>query len=397
MVERADVLVVGASVAAGALIGQLRDDGHTGRILVVDKDPDAPYDRPPLSKEFLRSGDQRPEAPWWSADCELVHAEALGLDAATRTVLLRPAGGSVAEVVADHVVIATGSAPIRLPGQPDGVTELRTAADARALRELARGGDPVAVLGAGTVGTELTSSLIDLGAAVTLVDIARHPLQRFFGGHLGDEAAEWIRGGGADLRLGERVAGIHERGPSDWLVETDRSRLTFAAVVSAVGTRPVVGWLHDSGLTCVDGIACDADGAALDVHGSAIPGVHAAGDVAHWRGPLGAGRRREDWTSAQRQARHVARRIAGLDPLPGHDSDLDYFWTNQFGRRIQVLGTPTAEGTLVPEVVDAQRSAGFWSVTVDDAPVAWISINRPREFALAMRQSMAGRVAGRSG
>ncbi len=388
MTERVSVLVLGGSVAAAGLVAQLREDGLEGRVMVVDQDPDMPYDRPPLSKEFLSASDDRPAAPWWTGGCENVVGSVEALHAGARIATIRRADRSHLEVVADHVVIATGSAPLRLPGQPEGVASLRTAADARALRRHAAPGRRAVVLGAGTIGTEVASSLASAGADVTVVDLADRPLDRFLAGHLGDESAGWIRHAGVKLELGTQVLQI-TGSEGDWLVDTDRGALAADVVVSAVGTRPSVAWLEGSGVLLDNGIACDVDGLALSAYGGSVVGVHAIGDVASWALPSGGHRRREDWTSAQRQGRHVARRLLGLEPLAHPGGDRAYFWTNQFGRRIQVLGTPVRDAALVPQVVDQDRDAAFYTVERDGEPVAWISINRPREFAMAMRQSVA--------
>ncbi|NYI44983.1 3-phenylpropionate/trans-cinnamate dioxygenase ferredoxin reductase subunit [Nocardioides aromaticivorans] len=388
MTERAAVVAVGASVATAALVSQLRESGHQGRIVVIDRDPDMPYDRPPLSKEFLATDGERPEAPWWTDSCELVHGRVEGFETTTHTLSVRMPGGELREIAGDHVVIATGSTPVRIPGQPEGVLELRSASDARELRVHARPGQRVVILGAGTVGTELASSLSAAGADVCLIDLAERPLDRFFAGHLGVDAASWIQDAAVDLRLGTRVAGI-ERSGDRWLVATDRGIVAGDAVVCAVGTRPAVGWLANSDVALDNGVLCDADGQVLDTAGNPVPGVHAIGDVANWPSYDGTRRRREDWTSAQRQGRHVALALVGQqsDDL---SAERDYFWTTQFGRRIQVLGTPIRDGVLVQQVADPDRNAAFYTVERNGETVAWISINRPREFALAMRQSVVG-------
>lgn len=387
MTERVSVLAVGASVASAALISQLRADGFEGRIMVVDRDPDMPYDRPPLSKDFLSSDGVRPEAPWWSGECEHVVGTVEALHAGAGVAKVRRPDGSMAEIVADHVVVATGSDPVRLPGQPEGVFEFRTAADARALRSKAHRGQRVIILGAGTVGTELASSLSSAGAAVTLIDLGDRPLDRFLAGHLGDEAAAWIRDGGVDLHLGTRVTAI-DRTDHAWTVHTDAGTFQADVVVSAVGTRPNVSCLEGSGVAVGDGILCDGDGRALSPDGELTQRVHAIGDVASWANAVGQRRRREDWTSAQRQGRHVARRLLGLNPLVVLEAERDYLWSNQFGRRVQVLGTPRREATLCKQVEDPDRKAAFYTVEDNGEIVAWISINRPRELALAMRQSV---------
>lgn len=383
MTEHVSILAMGGSVATAALVEQVRADGHRGRILVVDRDPDMPYDRPALSKEFLAADTVRPEAPWWSDDCERIVGTGEKFDAFARVATIRQEDGSQLKVAADQVVIATGSQPIRLSGQPTGVFGLRTAADARSIRHYGTPGWRVVVLGAGTVGTELASSLIAAGAEVTLIDLAGRPLDRFFNGHLGDEAACWIRDGGVDLRLSTRVNGIRACG-SRWLVETDSGLLSGDAVVTALGTRPETKWLEGSGLAIDDGVLCDIDGRSLTDAGARAVGVHAIGDVANWATEDGGRRRREDWTSAQRQGRHVARRLLDLEPLVPAHVERDYFWSEQFGRRIQVLGSPPRDGVLVRQVEDLQRKEAFYTVECDGATVAWISVNRPRDLALAM-------------
>lgn len=386
MTPRVEVLVVGASVASGALVSQLRDDGFTGSILVVDQDPDAPYDRPPLSKDFLGSGTDKPEAPWWTGGCDLLRGRAVHLDVRDRAVTVVAAGGDSERIVADHVLLATGAAPVRLPGLPAGVNHLRTAGDARELREKLEGDCHVVVLGAGTIGTEISSTVVDAGGRVTMVDLADRPLDRFFAGHLGDDAADWIRDGGVALLLQTRVESVnrHDRG---WTVITDaHGAIEADFVISAVGTRPAVNWLKGSGLDLVDGVQCDEDGTALAMTGESLTGIHAIGDVAAWRTGEGSWRRREDWTSAQRQGRHVARRIVGQPPLQALDEP-DYFWTHQFGRRIQVLGTPRRDARLVTRSENPDRRAAFHVLEHDGEPIAWISINSPRDFARAMRES----------
>jgi 3-phenylpropionate/trans-cinnamate dioxygenase ferredoxin reductase subunit len=385
-----EVLVVGASVAAGALITQLRLDGYEGRVLVVDQDRDAPYDRPPLSKNFLSTTEERPHAPWWDDRCERLVGRAYRLDVDAKAVDVERTDGSTARGYAEHVVIATGSGPVRLPGQPDGVVHLRTARDARALREYARQGRHVIILGAGTIGTELASSITAAGGQATVIDTAGRPLQRFFGGHLGDDAAAWIREAGVDLHLSTRAQEISRR-ECDWVVTTDLGEHTGDLVLSAVGTRPATAWLHGSGLDISDGVRCNANGAVLTERGTPASGIHAIGDVAAWPDLQGVHRRSEDWTTAQRHGRAVGGQISGADTRR-ELNDLPYFWTHQFGRRIQVLGTPDPDGVLTTQVSDPEKHASFHTVERDGRTVAWISINRPREFALAMRESVTATV-----
>ncbi len=311
MDESVGVLVVGGGVAAASLIAQLRSDGYDDKIVVVDHDPDTPYDRPPLSKEFLGGEAAAPEAPWWADECELVSGSVVGVNVAKSSVTVHQNDGRILRITGRDIVVATGASPVRIPGIHPDVLHFRTAEDARALRSQLRDEARLVILGAGTIGTELASSAVDRGARVTLVDIASRPLERFLGGYLGPEAETWIREAGVNLML-ETVVETVQAANSGLTVETTRGPVQADVVVSAVGTRPCVSWLNGSGLDLRDGIRCDPDGTAVDLLGRPMPHIHAIGDVAAWSDQYGVVSRREDWTSAQRQGRHVARTIMGL-------------------------------------------------------------------------------------
>ncbi|QBJ97194.1 FAD-dependent oxidoreductase [Rhodococcus sp. ABRD24] len=379
------VVVIGASVAGASFVTEARALGHRGPIVVIDADPDAPYDRPPLSKEFLTSDDQQPAAPWWNGDCRLVNGRALGLDAEAGRVQVKMADGSVQGISGARIVIATGSTPVRLPDEPESVLRLRTADDARRLRASARADASVIIIGAGTVGTELASSLTDAGCRVSVVDRADHPLERLLGGHLGSETTQWLTGAGVEVHFGTSINRINRDG-GGWSVQLDDALLRSDILISAVGTRPCTGWLENSGLDISDGIMCDGDGRALGSDGDPVAAVYAIGDVASWQDGNGKHRRREDWTSAQRQGSHVAKQLFGDAPPP--DRELPYFWTRQFGRRIQILGTPDRDARLVQHVDIPERRAAFYTIESDGRPTAWVAVNTPREFARAMQDAI---------
>lgn len=379
------VVVIGASVAGASFVSEARALGHRGPIVVIDADPDAPYDRPPLSKDFLTSADQRPAAPWWNGDCRVVNGRALHLDTAAGRVQVTMADGSVQGVSGARFVIATGSSPVRLPHEPESVLRLRTADDARRLRNSVRPGASATIIGAGTVGTELASSLTNAGCRVSVVDKAAHPLERLLGGHLGSETTQWLTGAGVDVHLGSSINGITRDG-GGWTVQLDDVRLRSDILVSAVGTRPCTAWLENSGVDISNGIKCDGDGRALGSGGDPIGSVYAIGDVASWQDGNGHHRRREDWTSAQRQGRHVAQHVFG--DAPPADRELPYFWTHQFGRRIQILGTPDRDARLVQHVDIPERRAAFYTMESDGRPTAWVAVNTPREFARAMHDAV---------
>jgi 3-phenylpropionate/trans-cinnamate dioxygenase ferredoxin reductase subunit len=168
--------------------------------------------RPPLSKDFLTSTGRAPSAPWWDEEWEPMHGAANALDISQPCVTVSRNDGGIQRIHAEHVVIATGAAPLRLPSIHRDVLQLRTAAEARTVRDQLRPGVRIAILGAGAIGTELASSAASVGAQVTLIDPAAQPLQRFLGGHLGDEAAVWIREGGVGLLLNTTAEAVEKTG-----------------------------------------------------------------------------------------------------------------------------------------------------------------------------------------
>ncbi|MDP1702078.1 MAG: NAD(P)/FAD-dependent oxidoreductase [Aestuariivirga sp.] len=375
------VAIVGASLAGGACITRLRELGFTGRIQAIDCDPFAPYDRPPLSKRFLAQNTEIETPRWWSPDCEVIRARAVAFDAQRRALRLRDTSGAERNISADAVVIATGAQPRRLPIEPDGVFALRTAGDALALRHAVdAGAKHVAVIGAGVLGTEIASSLRQQDLQVSMVDAASLPLVRLLGRGMGARAIDWMKEWNVDLHLGVRIESIRcDHGVcavtlgSGVAIESD-------LIISAVGARPAVDWLINSGLAIRDGVLCDASGSALSMGHNVVPRVYVAGDVASVECPNGSFARDESWTGAKQQGVKVAETMyygaqQTVQPEP------PYFWTEQFGRRVQILGRVSENGAVscVKSVPD--RNGGLFKVAESGAHVAWIAINAPSLFA----------------
>lgn len=342
----ASVLVVGASAAGIATAEALRRHGHVGRLTLLDGETEDPYDRPPLSKQYLagqigadalvlRSTEQLA-----GLDAEFVLGDrAVALDVATRTVTTT----SGTTRAADHVVIATGVTPRAIPGVGlDGVHVLRTRADADRLRAgLQTLQGPLLVLGNGVLGSEVAQTAASLGVDVTLAGSIRAPMSGQLGGFGSQFLAAQHEAAGVRLLGGVRAARVRGRnGRADTVEFVDGPSRAADVVVVAVGSRPTTGWLEASGLEVTDGVGCDAFGAAA-------PGVWAVGDVARFH-HVGAGRpmRLENRTNATEMAQVVAGNVLGrrvpYTPVP-------YFWTDQHGTRVQVFGqmTPADRVTVV--------------------------------------------------
>ncbi|MET9214038.1 MULTISPECIES: NAD(P)/FAD-dependent oxidoreductase [unclassified Nocardia] len=381
------VLVVGASAAGLATAEALRREGYRGRITVLGAEPHLPYDRPPLSKQIL-SGQWRAERTLLrpprllaGLDLELIlDTRALALDAATRTVQVR--GGSI---TADHVVIATGAAPRTLPTPPAlrGVHVLRTLDDALALRAGLGDAQRVVVVGEGVLGSEIAATAGELGRDVTLCG----PLSAPMAGQLGDLVSARLgalhRANGVRLELGAAVDGLTDRnGEVTGVALAGGAVLPADLVVVAIGAAPVTGWLDGSGLSLRDGVVCDACCRAAE-------GVYAAGDVARWRHPgLGAEVRWENRTNATEQAAVVAAAIAGT---PRPHAPISYFWTDQFGTKIQVHGTVTRDATA--GVVDGDPDDGRFVVRYerDGAVTAVLGWNMAKQARIRRQELIDGR------
>lgn len=331
----ADVVVAGGGLAAQRCCEGLRRGGFDGRIAVLCEEKRRPYDRPPLSKEVLsgqRAGETlalRP-AHWYREQrIELVGQSACDLDPAACTVGLRGGG----RLRYRSLVIATGSRPRRLPllaAATRGVHELRTLADALALREaLTSGIERLAIVGAGMIGMEVASSARALGLQVTLLEAAPVPLARALPPSLGMWLAGLHRRRGIDVRLSTTVERARRRPRAISLALSDGSELQAGAVLVAAGIAPATAWLAHSGLGS-GWIETDQAGRTR------IPGIYAAGDAASVPDPR-SGRLvpSQHWEGAARGGAAVARTLLGM-PAPAPAPAM--FWTDQHGLRIQLVG-----------------------------------------------------------
>ena len=394
------VTVVGASLAGLHAARGLRSQGYDGRLVMVGEERHRPYDRPPLSKEFL-TGDADPgEGPGNLAltdpggeaelDAEgLLGVRAEALDTAAGEIRLT--GGRTLRT--DGVVIATWATPRTLPlPQPAGVHTLRTLDDAIRLRAALRAGAArVVVIGAGFIGAEVASSCAALGLDVTVVEAAPLPLLPQLGEEMARVCAALHARGGATLLCGTGVAGLRGGGRVTGVELADGRVLPADVVVVGVGVRPVTGWLEGSGLLLEDGVRCD-EGCV-----TALPNVVAVGDVARLARPgIGHTVRAEHWTSGMLQGAVAARNLLAGSTVEPFDA-LPYFWSDQYGSRIQYAGRRAPGDTVRILEGDPADGGGFLAVYERDAaPTAALGVDRPRPFMRLRRElARAPRPAGR--
>jgi NADPH-dependent 2,4-dienoyl-CoA reductase/sulfur reductase-like enzyme len=336
------VVVVGAGLAGLRTVEELRRLGFDGAVTMVGAEAQAAYDRPPLSKTVLVGDDT---APPYLRKPEQYAGLSVDLRLGRRAVALDPAAAQVVlddgeRLGYDAAVLATGATPRSLAGLGGpGAHLLRTHGDAVRLRDAIRRHGRVAIVGAGFIGCEVAASARALGAAVTVVDVLPTPLARVLGEQVGAEVAKMHRAAAVDLRCGTGIEAVRalDRERLE-LTLSDGAAIAADVVLVAVGVTPAIGWLDGSGLSLADGIVCDEFGR------TSAPGVWAAGDVAAWWHPaLGAHRRIEHWSNAGEQAVAVARNLlAGDGGLTGTDT-VPYFWSDQYGVKIQSLGLPAPD------------------------------------------------------
>lgn len=372
---RDHVVVVGAGLAGWRTCEELRRQGFTGRLTLIGEEPYAPYDRPPLSKQVL--------AGTWPIDhttlatperlaqtrVEMVlGVRATHLDADAVRVTLRDAR----VVEGTHVVIATGVRARRLAWHTPLLYELRHRDDAQRLRtRLATldPGDVVAVIGAGFIGAEVATAVAARGLRPVVLEATARPLA----GVLGEEVASWLASlpadAGIELRVDQRIRGVEttgDAGDAD-VVFADGSRLAARAVVVGVGAQPNVEWLADAGLRIDNGVVVDA-------HQLSRARVAAVGDVANVAWTSGELGRVEHWQVATEHAATLARYwMTGATSAP----PIPYFWSDQYARKIQVLGRPRRDDDVVRVThTDAGQWLGVYSR--DGLVTGVVALNQPR-------------------
>lgn len=373
---------MGASAAGLSTLEALRRKGYQDKVTVLGAEWHPPYDRPPLSKQYLAgTWDEqktrlRPDAVLSSLDAEFVLGdEAVGLDVVRRTV--HTASGR--DLQADSIVIATGL-KARTLQELEGVHVLRTLDDAAALRKDLLEASRLVVVGDGVLGAEIAATARKMGLTVTMAGPQSTPLESQLGRTIGGLLTELHKQEGVQLRLGTAVTGLTENDGRVSDVELDNGDVLPAdVVVVALGAAPVTDWLAGSGLTLDNGVVCDS-------RCQAGQGIYAVGDVARWHHEgLDSLLRLENRTNATEQAACVAANIVGdvqaYTPVP-------YFWTDQFDTKIQVHGLPSADAevTVIEGSVEERRFVALYRRA--DRVVGVLGWNMPKQTRLRRQQHL---------
>lgn len=323
------LVIVGAGPAGLAVARAYREAGGEGSVTMLGREPQVPYARPPLSKEFLRgelSSDELPLQPQeWFAEQRIelkLGCRAEALDPGSGTV---SAGGETFH--GDALVLATGAEPVRpqLPGVDDPrVLTLRTQPDSELIAARGGQGTSTVVLGTGFIGCEIAASLAMRGCEVVLVGLEDAPQQQRLGSDAAAQIASWLRELGVELRMGAQVAAIDD---ASSVKLKDGSRVDAELVIAAMGVRP------RSELARAAGLALDGDAIRTDEQMRAAASVFAVGDVAHALNRTARRRLRvEHWGDALGQGEVAGRVLAGedacWDAVPG-------FWSTIGSRTLK--------------------------------------------------------------
>jgi 3-phenylpropionate/trans-cinnamate dioxygenase ferredoxin reductase subunit len=339
------VVIVGGGGTGDAAAFALRKRGFDGMVTIVSADRDRPYDRPYLSKEFLR-GEVEPSKVFLHDESEYTK-QGIELQLNRKVTGGSVSGGKLAvdgggELEFDSLVLGLGGTPRRLPDVPraENLVTLRSLRDSKALRQALERASRLLLIGAGFIGAEVAASARQMGKEVLMIESAPVPLSRALGREVGDIYATIHRAKGVDVRCGTTVQKWHSDGNRVVGVTlSDGRREEADLVLEAVGIEPNLDLPKALGLTIEGG------GVRVDQALRAAEGVYCGGDIAlHQHPVLGRAIRVEHWEVAKNQGRGIAENIAGGDKPY---TKLPYFWSDQYDVNLEYRGHGSGDDRTV--------------------------------------------------
>jgi len=385
---KAEFLLVGGGMASASCAAELRKRGAEGAIVLVGREPEPPYERPPLSKEYLRGETERSDAyvnpPSWYEENEVdlrTGVNVMSLDPGARTAKLQ--GGE--EVSFEKALLATGAMVniLRVEGaENEGIHYLRAYGNSDAIRSDAEAAEHVVLVGGSYIGTEVAASLAARGTKCTIVMMEEVALSRTFGADAGRWFQEQLESRGVTVLGGEELEAFEGDGRVRAVLTKSGEAIECDAVVVGAGVRPDTMLAERAGLEIGNGIACDA---RLQ---TSAEGIYAAGDCCSYESVVHGRRLRvEHWDVAMQQGMHAAGNMLGADAnyevVPYFFSDLAD-WAS-----LEYVG-PAHDWD--EEVWRGDRDAGEFSVWyLKDGRVAGaLSVGRPEDLAEARRMLADG-------
>jgi len=379
-VARPTFVILGAGLCGGAAAQTLRDEGFDGRLILIGDEAHPPYERPPLSKEYLRGEQGRddlfvhPEDWYGEQEIETrLGVRARAIDAGDRSLTLEDGE----RVPYDTLLIATGGRPRRLGREPsERILYLRTVEDCDRIRERMAPGARLILVGAGFIGAEVAASARTVGAEVTVLDRNEVPLARVLGPEIGKVYAEIHRDHGVDLRASDGVGAIEESDHGVVVRSIRGATIEGDAVVVGVGIQPNIELAKAAGLELTNGIAVD------EYCRTSREGVFAAGDVAdHFHPVFGRRIRVEHFDNAIKHGTHAARNMLGkVEPF----EDPHWFWSDQYDYNLQYGGFASEWDDV--EIRGSLEERDFVAFFLKDGVLlAALGLNRGREVRRAMK------------
>ena len=372
MPGKATFVIVGASLAGAKAAETLRTEGFDGRVVLIGEEPARPYERPPLSKDYLRGESNFDKAAVHKEDfykqneVELLTSTRVSrLDPASRQVVLEPGG----PLHYDQLLLATGASPRTLPipgADLEGIYYLRTVADSDALRGALGKAGKVVVIGAGWIGSEVAASARQMNNDVTLIGSTRVPLEHVLGAEVGALFGHLHVEHGVDLRLGQGVTAFRGGQKVEAVELSDGSLVSGDVFVVGVGARPRTELAEAAGLELDDGIVLD------QYLATSVPGIWAAGDVANaWYRDLGRRMRLEHWSAALNQGPAAAKNMLGSQ-LPY--VKVPFFYSDQYDLGLEYRGfAPNWDQVVYRGDKDRRELIVFW--LDHDHVVAGMNVN----------------------
>ncbi len=374
-------VIVGASLAGATAAITLREEGADGAVILIGAEREPPYERPPLSKAYLR-GDVsfdtalvRPSAFYAEHGIETIFgARATRIDPSARFVEL----DDHRRVPFDNLLIATGgrNRPVSIPGGDlEGIYSLRTIQDADRIRAEVIAGRRVVVVGMGFIGSEVAASLRQKGLDVVAIDPSKTPLFRVLGEAIGQTIADLHRAHGVRAIFEDTVVTFEGTRRVDCVVTKAGLRLECDFVVVGLGIEPAVDMLADSGVRIDNGVVVD------EYCQTNVSGIYAAGDVAnHYHPVFGRHIRLEHWGNAVKQGAAAARNMLGRRVV--YD-EIPWFWSDQYDANLQYAGFHTEWEHLV--VRGRLGSESYLACYVNDGRIdAAVGLNRAKDVRRVM-------------
>jgi 3-phenylpropionate/trans-cinnamate dioxygenase ferredoxin reductase subunit len=352
-------IIVGASLAGAKAAQELRERGLDGRLILIGSEPERPYERPPLTKDYVRGESARDKTYVHDPGFYDEHGielrtgvSATSIDTAHSKLTLED--GTVLDY--DKLLLSTGAEPRRLPvpgGSLDGVHYMRTLGDSDVLRERLDAGGRVAVVGGGWIGSELAASARQRGLEVALIDPLELPAARIFGHEIGEFYRDVHAQHGVELHLGDGVEAFEGDGAVARVRTTSGKTVECDFVVVGIGVEPRAGLARDAGIEVGDGITVDEHLC------SSVPNVFAAGDVAAaWHPFYGQRIRVEHWANALNQGPAAARAMLE-DPAPYER--LPYFFSDQYEVGMEYSGhAPESDQVVLRGDREGGEFVAFW-------------------------------------